>query len=105
MQVNSRQTIALAVTTAGNPTGTWTYARLLSTMYYLLGVILQLAELGVVAALVWYGLQMVLSRGDAARFTSAKNGVMLAIVGGIIIFGVYTILATVKGAVIGLGGQ
>jgi len=63
------------------------------------------ASLAVVVILVWYGLQMVFARGDPTKFSSAKKGLTTALVGAVVIFGVWTIIATVHYFVGALGGQ
>ena len=82
-----------------------TYEGLMNTVYSLLATILQMADLAAVAAIVWFGVRMALSRGDPAKFNEAKKGLIYACIGAVIIFGVYTILATVRGAVGSIGGQ
>lgn len=94
----------LAVEPLGNTGGSgFTYDRLVRIATELIKILLQIAELAAVGAVVWYGLQMVLSRGDAAKFASAKKGLGLAIVGALVIFGVYTIIATIQGGVRSVG--
>jgi hypothetical protein len=46
---------------------------------------------------------MVMSRGEPAKFAAAKKGLLLAIVGSLVIFGVYTIIQTVRGGVQSIG--
>ncbi len=82
-----------------------TYQGLMTTLYTLLQAILRIADLGAIIAIIWFGLQMALARGDATKFNDAKKGLLYAIIGAIVIFGVYTILATVRGAVSGISGQ
>jgi hypothetical protein len=53
-------------------------------------------------AIVFYGIQIVLSRGNPEKFTSAKKSLGVAIIGGFVILGVYVIIATVANA---LGGD
>ena len=48
------------------------------------------------AVVVYYGFLMALSRGDAAKFTKAKEHLMIAALGAAIVFGIDTIIATVR---------
>ncbi len=82
-----------------------TYEGLINTVYYLLQAVLQIADLAAVAAVVYYGIRMAIARGDATKFNDARKGLIYTIIGALIIFGVYTILATVRGAVGSIGGQ
>ncbi len=59
----------------------------------------QIALLLTVGAIVVYGLQMAISRDNVEMFTKAKKSLGWAIVGAFVIFGVYTIIATVANAV------
>jgi TRAP-type C4-dicarboxylate transport system permease small subunit len=96
--------VALAQQPLGNTGNTdFTYARLVRIVVALVNIILQICELAAVGFIVWYGLRMVMSKGDPAKFSEAKKGLGLAIVGALVIFGVYTIIATVQGGVQGLG--
>ena len=52
----------------------------------------------IVIFLIYYGLRMILSRGDPTKFNDAKKGLFYAILGIIVIFGTYTIIATVANA-------
>ena len=57
-----------------------------------------IALLLMVGAIIIYGLQIMLSRGDASKFQAAKESLKYAIVGAVVILGVYTIIATVAQA-------
>lgn len=59
----------------------------------------RVALLASVIAIVWYGLQFMLSGSNPTKFTAAKKGLGYAIVGIIVILGAYTIIATVANAV------
>ena len=50
-------------------------------------------------AIVLYGLQIMISKGDPAQFSSAKKNLLWAIAGTFVILGVYVIIATVANAV------
>lgn len=99
MRALSQLTLLIA---AAAPTAAFaaefTYDNLRRSMYYVLATILQLAGLAAVAAVVYYGIRMAVSRGDSAKFSEAKKGLLYALLGAAVIFGVYTILATVRGA-------
>ena len=92
-----------AATPLGDTGSSFTYQNLVKMVTELVKIGLQVAELLAVIMIAWFGLRMVLSRGDAAQFTTARKNLMLALVGAIVIFGVYTIIATVQGAVQSVG--
>jgi TRAP-type C4-dicarboxylate transport system permease small subunit len=87
----------------GNTGSDFTYQKLVRIAERLVNFLLQLAELAVVGAIIWYGLQMVISKGDATKFAKAKKGLGLSILGAVVIFGVYTIIATLRGGVESVG--
>ena len=76
----------------------FTYDRLVSMLNYLVREVLLLGGFLATAAIIFYGFQMAISRGDAGAFGKAKNNLIKAALGAVIIFGVYTIIATVQGA-------
>jgi hypothetical protein len=76
----------------------FTYDRLVTLLTTLAGYALMLGGLVAIAAVVFYGLMMVVSRGDAAKFTTAKNNLIKAAIGALLIFGVYTVINTIEGA-------
>lgn len=76
----------------------FTYDRLVGLLNYLVQNALILGEVIAFAAIIFYGLQMTASRGDAAKFGKAKDALIKACIGAALILGVYTILATVQGA-------
>ncbi|MDP2648258.1 MAG: hypothetical protein Q8P35_03400 [Candidatus Yanofskybacteria bacterium] len=51
-----------------------------------------------IGALVFYGIQIIWSRGSQTNYQAAKKSFAAAIIGAFIILGVYTIVATVAGA-------
>jgi len=95
--------ILLAQAAPLGDTGGISYNRLIEIVYGLVKLLLQVGEFAAVGFIVWYGLQMVMSRGDPAKFTAARKGLLLALLGGIIIFGAYFIIDTVQGSVENLG--
>lgn len=56
-----------------------------------------------VAAIIWYGIQFLISQGDPGKFTSAKKSINYAIIGIVVVLGAYTIISTVGTAVQGAG--
>lgn len=52
-----------------------------------------------VVMIIWYGFQMLASRGNDTEFATAKKSLGYAVVGIIVILGAYTIIATVGNAV------
>lgn len=81
----------------------YTYQGMLNILYNLVEFLLRIAAFACVAVLAWFGLKMVLSRGDQTKFADAKKGLTWAIIGTVVIFGVYTIIATIKAAVDSVG--
>ncbi len=76
----------------------FTYDRLVAILNYLVTNALILGGIIAVAAVIFYGFRMSLSRGDATQFTAAKNNLIKAVIGFALIAGVYTVIATVRGA-------
>ncbi len=54
----------------------------------------RIAVIGLVVMMVFYGVQMVWSGGNENRYTSARKGFGWSLVGALVIFGAYTIVAT-----------
>lgn len=81
----------------------FTFQNLLNLATNLAKILLELASVGSAVAVIWYGLRMAMARDDVAAFTAARKGLLLALVGVLIIFGVWTIIATVQGAVNSIG--
>lgn len=92
---------------AGEPLGDtgsdFTYEKLVRIVVALVNIMLEIAGIAAVMAVVYYGFRMAISRGDAGAFTAAKKGLGFALIGAIIIFGVYTIIATVYQGVRSVG--
>ncbi len=76
----------------------FTYDRLVGILERLAGYALMLGGLVAIAAVVFYGLMMVVSRGDATKFTAAKNNLIKAAIGALLVFGAYTVINTIEGA-------
>ncbi|MBX4189918.1 hypothetical protein KW791_01290 [Candidatus Parcubacteria bacterium] len=58
----------------------------------------RLALIAVVLALVWYGLQFILSQGNPTKFAGAKKSFWYGILGVVVIMATYTIIATIANA-------
>ena len=58
-----------------------------------------------VGAIIWYGFQFIVSRGNPTAFTNAKKSLGYALIGMVVILGAYTIISTVGNAVESAGGQ
>lgn len=82
-----------ATTTAG---GGFTYDKLVGMLESLVTNVLGLGLTVATAVVVYYGFQMAFSRGDAATFTKAKEHLMTAALGAVLLFGVYTVIATIQ---------
>lgn len=76
-----------------------TFDRVIDILLGLTCYAAQLAGLLLIGALAFYGIQIILSRGNPDSFGAAKKSLGWAIVGGIVILGTYTIIATVATAV------
>lgn len=59
----------------------------------------QVAGILFIGAILFYGVLMVVSQGNPEKFGAAKKGLGWAIVGGLVIVGVYVIISTVASAV------
>lgn len=63
------------------------------------GLACYFVKFGIIAfgvAILASGIAVLLSRGNPAAFLSAKKFLMYAIIGGLVIYGVYTIILTVS---------
>ncbi len=80
-------------------TGTFTYAKLVQIVERLVSFILKVAALAVVITIVYFGVRMVMAGSDTGAYAEARKGLNWALIGALVIFGAYTIIATVKGAV------
>lgn len=94
MPVNNQ----LAEIPTGEATGAFTYDRLVGLLNYLVEQALFLGGLVAMIAIIFYGLQIAFSKGDSAKLKSARESLTKAIIGAVIIAGVYTIIYTVQGA-------
>jgi len=97
MRVNKRQ-LLLAATPLGNTGSEFTFDRLVNILWYLVENALLLGGFLAVGAIVYYGTRMALARANAAEFSANKDALIKAVIGALMIFGVYTIINTVQGA-------
>lgn len=81
----------------------FTYQRLVTVASELVKIALRVLGFIGVILIVWFGLRMVTSRGDATKFGDARKGLLYAMGGLAVVFGVYTIIATVQKAVQSVG--
>lgn len=102
MRDNKTQLLAAAGTPLGN-TGGISYDNVVASLNYVVSNVLLLGGFIAVGAIVYYGLLMTLSKGDPTKFNEAKGWLIKACIGAAIIFGVYTIIATVQGAARSIG--
>ena len=96
-------TTALAGEVLGDTGSDFTYDKLVRIATGLVEVLLELAGFAAVIMITYYGVRMVLSRGEPGKFSEAKKGLLLAMLGAAIIFGVWTIIATVREGVRSIG--
>ena len=98
--------VAMAATPEplGNTGDGFTYDKLIEVANRLVQFILRVAGFAVVGVIVYYGVRMVIAGNDAAKYAEARKGLNYALIGALVIFGVYTIIATIQGAVESLGG-
>lgn len=82
----------------------YTYDGLMNVVNNLVSFLIRMAGLAVVATIVWYGIRMVTAGGDGAKFQEAKKGLTWALVGAAVIFGVWTIILSIR-AFVGSIGQ
>jgi hypothetical protein len=81
----------------------FTYQRLITIANELVKIALRIVGVIGVIMVVWFGLRMVMSRGDATKYGEARKGLLWSLVGLLVIFGVWTIIATIQGAVRSVG--
>jgi len=102
MRVNRAIILAQAGQVLGD-TGSVTWAKVQTALASLVQNILVLAGLAATGAIVYYGVLMATAGSNTDRYSRARKGLIYAAIGTIIIFGVYTIIATVRGAVNSIG--
>lgn len=101
---NSPQLLAAIPTTPPATSSEFTYDRLVDIVYYLLKNAIIFGELLATAMIIYYGLRMAMSRGDAGAFSAAKDSLLKVLIGATIIFGVWVIIETIRNAVGALTG-
>jgi len=80
-----------------------TYEQFRNVLYGLSETIINLGGILTGAAIIYYGFRMAFARENESAFLSARKGLTWAILGGLVIFGVWTIINTIHGAVDSLG--
>ncbi len=99
MRVNKiRQLLATGSIPLGNTGDRFTYDQLVKILKYLASYALLFGGIVAMGAVVFYGFQMVMSKGDPGKFNEAKGSLIKAAIGAALIFGVFTIIATLQGA-------
>ena len=88
----------LSAVPLGNTNSEFTWDRLVGILNYLVDTALALGAFVAMAAVVYYGMRMSISRAEPKAFTDAKAGLIKALIGAALIFGVYTVINTVQGA-------
>ncbi len=96
---NNSQLLAAIETTVPTAGGEFTYDRLVDIVYYLIKNAIIFGELLATAMIIYYGLRMAMSRGDAGAFSAAKDSLFKVLIGATIIFGVWVIVETIRNAV------
>lgn len=81
----------------------WTFDKLVDLLRYLALLAFDLAGFVAAGFIIYYGVRMGLARDNATEFASAKSGLIKAALGLMVIAGVWTIIATVRGAVGSIG--
>ena len=61
--------------------------------------LVDIALILIVVAVVFYGIQFLISRGDPTKVTKARSSLSYGIVGIIVILGTYTIIASVANSI------
>ncbi len=102
MRGNRAIILAQSGTVLGN-TGSVTWDKVMAAVYNVLQTVLFLAGMAVVVAFVVYGIMMATAGENVDRYKKSRTGLIYSGVGALIIFGVYTILATVRGAAGSIG--
>lgn len=96
MRVNKYQ--LLGSVPLGNTNSDFTYDRLVGIVRYLASTALILGGVLAMGAVVFYGFQMVMSKGDPTKVKSSRDNLIKAAIGAALIFGVFTVIKTIEGA-------
>ena len=84
------------VSNLGNfPGGVFTITTLVNIVRRLACYFIQFGIIAVVIAFLFYGIMFLKSRGNAQEFGGAKKAITWGVVGGLVIFGVFTIILSV----------
>ncbi|MDP3697246.1 MAG: hypothetical protein Q8R55_04445 [Candidatus Taylorbacteria bacterium] len=77
------------------PGGVFTITTLVNIVRGLACRFIQFGIIAVVTAFIFYGIMFLKSRGNAQEFGGAKKALAWGVVGGLVIFGVFTIILSV----------
>jgi len=88
-----------ATTNTGSPGIDLTIQNLLGILNGLVCIVSEAAIVIIVLALIFYGLQFLLSKGDPKKYQDAKTAFKYGLIGIIIVIGTYTIIATIQAAI------
>ncbi len=91
------QTILTHLALVDAPTGIVKQAADSGTLTNVFNVVLALAGAVAVAFIIWSGLQFMLSQGEPAKIKSAREGILYALIGLVIVMFAFTILNYVIG--------
>ncbi len=80
-----------------------TWQHVLDVINNLVAFLLRVAGLGVTVVIVYNGFRMVIAGSDASAYAKAPKRLIWALLGAVIIFGAYTIIATIRGGVDSIG--
>lgn len=67
-------------------------------------VLLPIGGVLIVCAFIWGGFQFVMANGKPANVTKAKNTILFAAIGAVLILGAYAIQNVIQGTITQLGG-
>lgn len=84
-------------TSAGSPDTS--YENVIAVLNSLVKTVLRIAGFLVIIVIVYHGVRMATAGSNETVYGDARKGLNWAIVGALVIFGVYTIIATVEGLV------
>lgn len=77
----------------------FTYDRVVRILFGLANFLMNIGLVIAVIAIVWFGIQIMTSGGNATRYQEAKKSIIWAVVGAAIILGINTILATIEAVI------
>lgn len=82
--------------TATTAATTYSYQSLMVAVNNIVDFLMRVASLAVVVVIVWYGLKMAMAKGDEGAYSAARKGLTSALIGAVVIFGVWTIIFTIR---------